>query len=627
MRYELIDKNAKHVDAIARAAKKADALYLATDPDREGEAISWHIAELLKDAGCSRARACTASSSTRSRRNAIQEAVEQPREIAQELVKAQQARRALDYLVGFNLSPLLWKKAGLSGASAGRVQCPALRMICEREEEIDAFKSRASTGRSTRSRTRTRSRSPPSSPSSTARRSSSSPSPTAARPKPRARRSRRRPAATLHVTDVEQEAAQAPSRAAVHHLHAAAGSRAQARLSARSARCASRRSCTKACDFGEGPVGLITYMRTDSVNLAVEAIREHPRRDRARLRHARAARRAAHSTARSRRTRRKRTRPCARPPPARTPEQVAGKLDPDEHRLYELIWRRAVACQMEPAVLNTVAVDLAAGRTTHSVPREWHDGDRARLPRRVPGRHATTRRRTTTKDRMLPRDGGRRPRPVARRSARTSISPSRRRASPKRAWSRRSRNTASAGLRPTRASSRRCCTRSTASSTSRRFVPTDVGTIVEPFPHRQLRPLRRLRLHRQDGGRARQHFARRGGLGAADGAVLGSPQAHRSRTSTRTSRAQDVAMAREIGTDPASGKPVSVRFGRYGAFAQIGTRDDEDKPKFASLRPAPAHAHDHARPRRWSCSSCRASSGETETATRSRSRSAASART
>ena len=142
MRWELIDKNRKHVDAIARAVKKADALYLSTDPDREGEAISWHLFELLKEAGALDGKAVHRSVFYEITENAVQEAIGHPREIAEELVKAYLARRALDYLVGFNLSPLLWKKAGLSGASAGRVQSPALRMICEREEEIAAFKPR-----------------------------------------------------------------------------------------------------------------------------------------------------------------------------------------------------------------------------------------------------------------------------------------------------------------------------------------------------------------------------------------------------------------------------------------------------------------------------------------------------
>ncbi len=138
MRYELIDKNEKHVDAIAKAAKGAEAIYLATDPDREGEAISWHISEILKERGLLKGKALHRVVFTEITPRAIREAVEHPRQVASDLVDAQQARRALDYLVGFNLSPVLWRKVQ-RGLSAGRVQSPALRMIVEREEEIEAF--------------------------------------------------------------------------------------------------------------------------------------------------------------------------------------------------------------------------------------------------------------------------------------------------------------------------------------------------------------------------------------------------------------------------------------------------------------------------------------------------------
>jgi DNA topoisomerase-1 len=129
MRYQILEKNAKHVQAIARALKKATALYLATDLDREGEAISWHLLELLKEQNALDKKEVHRVVFNEITRNAVQEAIEHPRAVSQDLVNAQQARRALDYLVGFNLSPLLWKKAGLPGASAGRVQSPALRML------------------------------------------------------------------------------------------------------------------------------------------------------------------------------------------------------------------------------------------------------------------------------------------------------------------------------------------------------------------------------------------------------------------------------------------------------------------------------------------------------------------
>jgi DNA topoisomerase-1 len=228
MRYEVIDKNEKHVDAIAKAAKGADALYLATDPDREGEAISWHIAEILKERGLLKDKALHRVVFTEITPRAIKEAIAHPRQVSGDLVNAQQARRALDYLVGFNLSPVLWRKVQ-RGLSAGRVQSPALRMIVEREEEIEAFKAREYW-------------------SMEAQLAHASQPFTARLLKldgkkfeqfdltngddAEAARERLLAAAGggLDVSDVAEQGAQAPSGAALHHFHPAAGSRAQARL-------------------------------------------------------------------------------------------------------------------------------------------------------------------------------------------------------------------------------------------------------------------------------------------------------------------------------------------------------------------------------------------------------------
>src|SRR6266853_6897177 len=141
MQYQVLEKNERHVDAIAKTLRKSKALYLATDPDREGEAIAWHLKEILEERGDLAGKDVHRVVFYEITKNAIREAVAQPRGLSFDLVNAQQARRALDYLVGFNLSPLLWKKVR-QGLSAGRVQSPALRMICEREEEIAAFVAR-----------------------------------------------------------------------------------------------------------------------------------------------------------------------------------------------------------------------------------------------------------------------------------------------------------------------------------------------------------------------------------------------------------------------------------------------------------------------------------------------------
>ena len=138
MTYELNEGSEKHVKSIVKAARKADAVYLATDLDREGEAISWHIYEILREQGLTEKIPFYRVEFSEITEKAIKDAVDNPRELSMDLVNAQQARRALDHLVGFNLSPLLWKKIK-TGLSAGRVQSPALRMIVEREREIEAF--------------------------------------------------------------------------------------------------------------------------------------------------------------------------------------------------------------------------------------------------------------------------------------------------------------------------------------------------------------------------------------------------------------------------------------------------------------------------------------------------------
>ncbi|MDH5710507.1 MAG: DNA topoisomerase, partial [Gammaproteobacteria bacterium] len=138
MKYQVIERNEKHVDKIIQTLKKADTLYLATDQDREGEAIAWHLYELLKDKGALENIMVHRVVFNEVTKRAIKEAIDSPGELSTNLINAQLARRALDYLVGFNLSPLLWKKVQ-RGLSAGRVQSPALRLIVEREIEIENF--------------------------------------------------------------------------------------------------------------------------------------------------------------------------------------------------------------------------------------------------------------------------------------------------------------------------------------------------------------------------------------------------------------------------------------------------------------------------------------------------------
>src|SRR6187551_2563893 len=271
MKYRVIERNEKHVEAIAKALKKASSLYLATDPDREGEAISWHLRELLNERGDLKDKTVHRVAFYEITKNAIRAAVEQPRGLSMDLVNAQQARRALDYLVGFNLSPLLWKKVR-QGLSAGRVQSPALRMICEREHEISIFKPQeywtleaegehsAQTfplkliefdGQKVEQFSFTN--------EDTARNVEKSINDAAqgflhVLSIDRKQR-RRNPSPPFTTSTLQQEAARKLGYSAQRTMRLA-------------------QQLYEGVDFGEGAIGLITYMRTDSVNLAVDAVRE-----------------------------------------------------------------------------------------------------------------------------------------------------------------------------------------------------------------------------------------------------------------------------------------------------------------------------------------------------------------
>src|SRR5690606_38150291 len=141
MHYEMSGRGSESVRAIAGALKDVDTLILATDPDREGEAISWHVLEALNNRKAIQGKTVKRVVFNEITKSAVLDAIAQPRDIDMDLVNAQQARRALDYLVGFTLSPVLWRKLP-SAKSAGRVQSVALRLICERETEIEAFRAR-----------------------------------------------------------------------------------------------------------------------------------------------------------------------------------------------------------------------------------------------------------------------------------------------------------------------------------------------------------------------------------------------------------------------------------------------------------------------------------------------------
>ncbi len=584
MRYQILDKNEKHVQAIARAPKKSDALYLATDPDREGEAISWHLTELLKEFGALDGKDVHRVVFYEITRNAIREAIGQPRGISQDLVNAQQARRALDYLVGFNLSPLLWKKAGLPGASAGRVQSPALRMICEREEEIAKFQAREywtidadteKSGQTVPARL-IEYRGDKIEQFSVTNEAQASDvraaieaaaagllSVTSIDRKQR----KRNPAPPFTTSTLQQEAARKLGFGAQRTMRLA-------------------QQLYEGVDFGEGAVGLITYMRTDSVNLANEAVQEirqvigqmygaeslpeAPRVYKTKSKNAQEAHEAIRPTSAS-----------------ITPERLDGKIDADQLKLYSLIWKRAVASQMEPAVYDTVAVDLVPGT------KAQREGAAAVLRANgstlvKPGYIAVYKEgmddaSDDDNDRILP------PMAIGDELKLLAIRPEQHFTEPPPRYSEASLVKAleEHGIgRPSTYASiiQTLIGKKYAELINRRFIPTDLGKIVNRFLTRNFR-------HYVDYGFTAKMEDDLDEI--ADGKEAWVPVLDRfwqefkqqvdvvDESVTR----EDVSEARELGTDPATGKPISVRYGKYGPFVQLGTKDDEEKPKFASLRP------------------------------------------
>ena len=607
MQYQVLEKNERHVDAISKTLRKSKALYLATDPDREGEAIAWHLKEILEERGDLAGKDVHRVVFYEITKNAIREAVAQPRGLSYELVNAQQARRALDYLVGFNLSPLLWKKVR-QGLSAGRVQSPALRMICEREAEIAAFIAQeywtidgdgSHTGQpfplklieyrgekveqfSFVNETQARE----------VERTIEAAARAAAGVRPRAgidpgvgagagdpqtdglgqlvvaaidrKQRRRNPAPPFTTSTLQQEAARKLGFNARRTMRLA-------------------QQLYEGLDIGEGSVGLITYMRTDSVSLAAEAVSEirqvaaelygkdevaeEPRIYKTKSKNAQEAHEAV------------------RPTSARiTPAQVEGKIDGDLYKLYSLIWKRAVASQMSHAVFDTVAVDMLAGPDGPARHMLRANGSTLIKPGFISvyqeGQDDT---KSDDTDHILP------PMKEGDIVSLLTLKAEQHFTEPPPRFSEASLVKAleEHGIgRPS--------TYATIISTlqdreyvemdARRFIPTDIGKIVNRF--------------------LTDHFHQyvEYGFTAAmedelDAVSRGEEQwtvplekfwkpfIDQVEKIEKNVTREQVAQARELGKDPATGKPVTVRMGRFGPFVQIGTKDDEEKPRFAGLRP------------------------------------------
>jgi DNA topoisomerase-1 len=354
MSWEVDGKSEKHIKTIAEALRGADRLFLATDPDREGEAISWHVREVLRARRALKDVDVKRVVFNEVTRNAVLDAFRHPREIDVELVDAYLARRALDYLVGFTLSPVLWRK--LPGSrSAGRVQSVALRLICEREAEIEDFRPREYWTIEVEFRTEAGER-------FTARLSHLD-------------------GKKLDRFDLDSEA---KARAAADAILAADGfsvasvehrevrrnpfppfttstlqqeaSRKLGFGASRTMRVAQR--LYEGIDLDGDTVGLITYMRTDGVAIAAEAIaaaRQLIGGDFG-ARYVPSEPRVYRSPAKNAQEAHEAIRPTDL---ARRPDDVARHLDNDHRRLYELIWKRTVASQMASALLDQVSIDIA----------------------------------------------------------------------------------------------------------------------------------------------------------------------------------------------------------------------------------------------------------------------------
>ena len=357
MAWDSDGRGQKAMAEIARALKGAKTLYLATDPDREGEAISWHVRAMLEEKRALKGVDVQRITFNEITKQAVRHAIAHPRDLDQPLINAYLARRALDYLVGYTLSPVLWRK--LPGSrSAGRVQSVALRLICEREAEIEAFRAREywtiAAGFTT-----------PAGAPFTARLTHLDgrkldqfdlPNEDAAMRAKRAveagrftvgsvekKRVRRNPPPPFTTSSLQQAASNRLGFGAKRTMQVA-------------------QQLYEGVDIGGETVGLITYMRTDGVQMAREAmlaIRDHVR-DAKGERYIPPAPREYSSKAKNAQEAHEAIRPTD---VSRTPEKVARALSDDQRRLYELVWKRAVASQMASAELDQTTVEVVDGGT------------------------------------------------------------------------------------------------------------------------------------------------------------------------------------------------------------------------------------------------------------------------
>ncbi|MFZ8952953.1 MAG: type I DNA topoisomerase [Gammaproteobacteria bacterium] len=577
MKYEIIERNEKHLNSIIKALSKSDELILATDPDREGEAISWHLAEELKNRDLLKDIAIKRVVFYEVTKKAVNQSMANPRDISSELVDAQQARRALDYLVGFNLSPLLWKKVH-RGLSAGRVQSPALRLIVEREKQIEAFipqeywdmdskllkdniefKARLVRFNNEKLEQFSFVNEDSIEDAKTLIQEKSSKNLTVFDVKTGTRR--RQPTAPFTTSTLQQAASRKLGFTTRRTMSVA-------------------QKLYEGIDVGNGTVGLITYMRTDSVSLSNDAIAQA--RDIIKEifgdNYLPQAVREYENKSKNAQEAHEGIRPTDL---SLTPDKIKKYLSEEQHKLYELIWNKTVASQMKEATYETLRLELVPStlnddqilfRASGSVlidpgfmalyvddqrdnPEDMNlpklsKGDLVSIDDLVCNQHFTEpppRYSEASLVKTLEEFG------IGRPSTYASIITT-------------------------------LLNREYVELDGRRFMPTDTGRVVSDF--------------------LGEHFTKyvdydftatlEDDLDAISRGekILNNvlqefwgPFIHLLQEKEEGVSRDEALQSRLLGDDPESGKPVSVRLGRFGPYVQIGTREDEEKPKFAGLRP------------------------------------------
>ncbi len=575
MTYVEVERNKKHIDAIVREAKKADNIYLATDLDREGEAISWHVLEILKDRNIIKDKNVYRVVFSEITKNAIKEAVANPRELSTDLVDAQQARRALDYLVGFNLSPLLWKKVR-RGLSAGRVQSPALSMIVNREAEIDAFDPKEYwtiatpmvkdnyefnanliqlDGQKLKKFDLNNKQQVDGVLKTLRQQAGDSLTVTKLTEKQR----KRRPAAPFITSTLQQEAA-------------------------RKLGFSTRKTMQIAQQLYEGMAvdgtvqGLITYMRTDAVILSKDALADIRQTIASEFGRDLVPEKPNYYKGKSKNA--QEAHEAVRPVNASlTPKKVSSSLDKDQLRLYDLIWKRSLACQMTDALIGTVSADYEFGdahvfRATGSTVIK-----KGFLTVYEEGKDDEKKKKTNVLPRLKEGDT----------SKVVNIEGKQHFTEPPPRYSEASLVKAleEYGIgRPSTYASiiSTLLNRDYVELEQKRFTPTDIGKVVARFLQKHFENYvdYEFTARLED---ALDAVSR----GEKDWVPLmrkfWDPFIKLVEEKEESVSREEAQYQRVLGTDPKTGKPVTARVGKYGSFVQIGHRDDEDKPQFAGLLP------------------------------------------